>query len=164
MNTAPSVPHRDRRAIATPSAGPRARRMARWALAAAALVPLLAHASADAPRCGDALGKGVARGESKRYVVAWRPDPSPIVVSRHFALDVVVCAKAGAAPAKSLRVDATMPAHRHGMNYRPTIAATGDGRFRAEGLLFHMPGAWEFAFDVAGDDGTERVRAPYELQ
>lgn len=164
MNTAPSTPNRDRRATAPPGAGTHARRMARRALVAAALVPLLAQASAAAPRCGDALGKGVARGESRRYVVAWRADPSPIVVSRHFALDVVVCAKAGASPAKSLRVDATMPAHRHGMNYRPTIAATGDGRFRAEGLLFHMPGAWEFAFDVTGDDGTERVRAPYELQ
>ena len=46
--------------------------------------------TATAPPCGDALGKGVARGESKGYVVAWRADPSPIVVSRHFALDVVV--------------------------------------------------------------------------
>ena len=50
---------------------------------------------------------------------------SPIVVSRHFALDVVVCPKPGAAAPRSLAVDATMPAHRHGMNYRPTITAAG---------------------------------------
>lgn len=132
------------------------------ASAALALVPV--QAPATAPPCGDALGNGVARGESKGYVVAWRADPSPIVVSRHFALDVVVCAKPGAAAPRSLAVDATMPAHRHGMNYRPTIAARGEGRYRAEGLMFHMPGAWEFAFDVTGGGGTERVRILYELR
>ena len=126
------------------------------------LVGLAGVAAAQA--CGEALGKGAARGESKSYVVAWRADPSPIAVSRHFALDIVVCAKPGAQPPQTLRVDATMPAHRHGMNYRPTIAAMGAGRFRAEGLMFHMPGAWELAFDVAGGDGTERVRVPYELR
>lgn len=135
-----------------------------WTIAAAALALVPVQASATAPPCGDALGKGVARGESKGYVVAWRADPSPIVVSRHFALDVVVCPKPGAAAPRSLAVDATMPAHRHGMNYRPTIAAAGEGRFRAEGLMFHMPGAWELAFDVTGGGGTERVRVPYELR
>jgi len=122
------------------------------------------HGVAAAQACGDALGKGVTRGESQRYIVAWCADPAPVVVSRHFALDIVVCPKSGATPPQSLAVEATMPAHRHGMNYRPTITATGAGRFRAEGLMFHMPGAWEFAFDVVAADGTERVRVPYELR
>ena len=30
------------------------------------------------------------------------------------------------------------------------------GRYRAEGLMFHMPGRWEFLFEVRGADGTER--------
>ena len=30
------------------------------------------------------------------------------------------------------------------MNYRPQRRAKGDGRYRAEGLLFHMPGRWQF--------------------
>ena len=131
-------------------------------LAGLALLGVPGIAAAQA--CGDMLGKGVARGESKSYVVAWRADPAPVVVSRHFALDVVVCAKSGTTPAQSLAVDATMPAHRHGMNYRPTITPAGAGRFRAEGLMFHMPGAWEFTFDVVAADGTERVRVPYELR
>jgi hypothetical protein len=42
-------------------------------------------------------------------------------VGRHFGLDIVVCARAGARAAGGLRVDADMPAHRHGMNYRPTV-------------------------------------------
>jgi hypothetical protein len=48
----------------------------------------------------------------------------------------------------ALRVDADMPAHRHGMNYRTTVTALGDGRFRAEGLMFHMAGRWRLLFDL----------------
>jgi hypothetical protein len=36
-----------------------------------------------------------------------------------------VCA---AAPARVLRVDADMPEHRHGMNYRARVSPAGDGR------------------------------------
>jgi hypothetical protein len=52
-----------------------------------------------------------------------------------------------------------MPAHRHGMNYRPSVASLAGGRFRAEGLLFHMPGHWEFIVEIGG----ERLTAPVEL-
>jgi hypothetical protein len=136
---------------------------ARVALGAGAVLAGLAGVAA-AQACGETLGKGVMRGESTSYVVAWRADPAPIAVSRHFALDIAVCPKAGAVQPRALAVDATMPAHRHGMNYRPTVTATGAGRFRAEGLMLHMPGAWEFAFDVTGGAGTERVRVAYELK
>ena len=36
------------------------------------------------------------------------------------------------------------------MNYRPTVQALGDGRFTAEGLVFHMPGRWRFLFYPPG--------------
>jgi hypothetical protein len=62
-----------------------------------------------------------------------------------------------------LRIDAVMPQHRHGMNYRPTVAALGDGRFRAEGLLLHMPGLWEFSFDLRGTAGNEVIREQVSL-
>jgi cytochrome c peroxidase len=41
-----------------------------------------------------------------------------------------------------------MPEHRHGMNYAPEVKPLGPGRWRAEGLMFHMPGKWEFVFEV----------------
>jgi hypothetical protein len=113
--------------------------------------------------CGDALGAGTMVASSPRFDVAFRPDPAPIAVSKHFALDIVVCAKSGAA-ATGLVVDAQMPAHRHGMNYRPTVAARGGGRYRAEGLLLHMPGAWEFRFDVRTTQGSERVALGAEIR
>jgi hypothetical protein len=51
-------------------------------------------------------------------------------------------------PAELVRVDATMPEHKHGMNYAPTLKGTATAAIAVEGLLFHMPGNWEVAFDV----------------
>ena len=56
------------------------------------------------------------------------------------------------------------PAHRHGMNYRPSISALGGGRFRAEGLLFHMPGRWELVFELRADGKTERAAHPVSVE
>ena len=42
------------------------------------------------------------------------------------------------------------------MNYRAEVSPKGDGRYVAEGLLFHMPGQWRLLFDV---DGGGRHRA-----
>jgi len=83
--------------------------------------------------------------------VSYRSTPPKVPVGQPFSLDIAVCP----AP-QGLRVDAQMPAHRHGMNYRPSIATTGPGRYRAEGLLFHMPGDWEFVFDVTTAAGQHR--------
>ncbi len=47
-----------------------------------------------------------------------------------------------------LDVDAIMPAHQHGMNYLPTITDLGAGIYQVDGLVFHMPGIWEFQVEV----------------
>ena len=57
-----------------------------------------------------------------------------------------------------------MPEHGHGMNRVPRIEAKGGGRFRAEGLLFHMPGKWELYFDVTRGALTERAQADVHLE
>jgi len=110
-------------------------------LAAAALL----IGSADA--CETATGVAPrGRVETAGIVVVFTTQPPVIEVGRHFVVDVRVCAE-GAAPVLT-RLDADMPEHRHGMNYRPTLAAKGEGRYVAEGLLFHMPGRWRLSFDV----------------
>jgi hypothetical protein len=86
------------------------------------------------------------RVEAPGVAVVFRTVPPVIEIGRHFAVDALVCGD-GTAPVLT-RVDATMPEHRHGMNYRPTLAAKGGGRYLAEGLMFHMPGRWELTFDV----------------
>ncbi len=82
--------------------------------------------------------------------LVFAPGRSPLSVGRHFALDIAACAGSGSAPPASLRVDADMPAHRHGINYKPTVQALGDGRFVAAGLMFHMPGHWRLLFYAPG--------------
>lgn len=94
--------------------------------------------------------EGGTRLESARHVLAYRPAEA-IEVSKHFALEIGVCARSGPPP-KTLKVDAHMPEHRHGMNYTPAVKPLGPGRWRAEGLLMHMPGRWEFIFEIDGSD------------
>lgn len=93
---------------------------------------------------------------SSDYLLAFRPDPVRIEVGEPFALVVNVCTRRGEA-ADLVAVDANMPEHRHGMNYRATIVAKGDGRFRADGLLFHMSGRWEINFDVRAGGESDRL-------
>jgi hypothetical protein len=109
-------------------------------------------------------GAEARRIDGERYVLAWRARPAPIRVSEFFALDVAVCARDGAALPATLRLDAQMPEHRHGMNYRPTIERMGEGRFLASGLLFHMPGRWQFSFDVRDAQGRETLRSDLVLR
>lgn len=104
--------------------------------------------------------EGAPQTREGDIAIAYRVTPDRVPVGQPFSLDIAICP----AP-QSLRVDAQMPAHRHGMNYRPSIAAAGPGRYRAEGLLFHMPGDWEFVFDITTTAGQHRriampVRTP----
>jgi hypothetical protein len=95
------------------------------------------------------------RLESGRYVLAYRAEK--VEVARHFALDIAACAKPGNPAPESLKVDAHMPEHRHGMNYAPAVKALGPGRWRAEGLMLHMPGRWEFVFELRSGGRSERL-------
>lgn len=68
-----------------------------------------------------------------------------IPLAQPFSILVTVCDEAAV---NELRVDAIMPAHRHGVNYEPVVTALGQGMFRVDNVLFHMPGAWELQVDV----------------
>ena len=128
---------------------------------ALALCTICAPAAKGSTGCGDSLGAGAQRLSDARYQVVFKATPSPIPVGQHFQLDFALCSIAltpAPAPAPTeVRVDAHMPEHRHGMNYRPGIRSLGAGFYRAEGLMFHMPGRWELVFDVRGSDGAARL-------
>lgn len=123
--------------------------------ATALLAVLLASpALADCPLD---LGRGTGWVVfSDHYMLAFRSDPIGIETGEPFALILNVCTKNGK-PAELVAVDAQMPEHRHGMNYRPSIVGADNGRYRAEGLVFHMPGRWELTFDVRAGEETERL-------
>ena len=125
-----------------------------------AAVAIALAASDAAHACGNE-GDAVARGA--QYAIAFRTAPSPVRMGEHFALDLAVCPMGNAPMPREVRVDASMPEHRHGMNYKPSVVAKGTGRYRAEGLLFHMGGHWQIAFDVIAPGATERITASMDL-
>ena len=111
-------------------------------------------------------GSVIRKGD---LALAWRPlltgqkaaTSGRIPMAKHFALEVQICDKDTPSEAQLQKADATMPAHRHGMNYRPVIKPLGAGRYRVEGMMFHMAGQWELAFEVKS--GRETLRLSQEV-
>ena len=125
--------------------------------AATGLVCLLAaSARAGCP----AVPAGSALMVEGPVQAVWQADPSPITVGRPFALLLTLCP----ADAVLLKVDATMPEHRHGMNYRPSLKPLGQGQWRVEGLLWHMSGRWELTLDLQAQGQDYRLRQSVSLR
>ena len=105
---------------------------------------------------------GGQRLEGSRVDVVFRPSPEKIIVGERVALAVLVCPHAGVTSPASVVVDATLPAGRHGMNYKPIVKSEHGGRqgfwYRAEGLQFHAPGRWELLIEVRAGGHTDRLR------
>lgn len=102
--------------------------------------------------------------ESAKYAISYRTQPAKIAVGQHFAVEFALCANEGAAAPESVRVDAVMPEHRHGMNYKTTVKSIGAGRYRADGLMLHMPGRWDYIFEVRAAGTVERLTKSVILQ
>ncbi|WP_299886637.1 hypothetical protein [uncultured Ruegeria sp.] len=72
-----------------------------------------------------------------------------IPLAQPFSILITVCDNTDVG---EMRVDALMPAHQHDLNYTPKVTALGDGLFRVDNMLFHMPGLWELQVDVGFGD------------
>ena len=125
----------------------------------APLVALLAAFASAAQGACELPGGEAQKIQSAHYLVLYRTRPAPLKVGQHFSVEFAVCPTP-----QSVRVDAWMPEHRHGMNYRPTVTATGEGRYKAEGLMLHMAGKWELVFEVRSKDSVERVAQVVKLE
>jgi hypothetical protein len=107
---------------------------------------------------------GARNVESERYVLSYRTQPEKVAVGQHFAVEMVVCPKGGLPAPESVRVDGFMPDHNHGMNYKAVVKPAGGGRHDAAGLMFHMPGRWDFIFEVRAAGKTDRMTSTVMLQ
>jgi hypothetical protein len=103
-------------------------------------------------------GKGVQRIDGGRYSLAWRAVPT-IQVGEFFSLDVAVCANPGQPRPSTFQVDAQLPEANQGMNHRASVRPRGPGRFIVEGVMLHLPGPWEFTFDVNVGSEREALKA-----
>ena len=124
------------------------------ALAAALTVSVAALPALAAPCPKDELGASATRIEQDGVAVAYRTIPAKIEVGKPFRIEVVAC-HGKEAPTR-IGVDAGMPMHGHGMNYKPSEKVVTPSHSEFDGLLFHMPGSWTITFDVF--EGTAKKR------
>lgn len=109
----------------------------------------------SAQACEVPTGWSSMAGETTGVKVALNLPAETAKISERFDLELIVCSDVSE-EIERVVVDAIMPAHRHGMNYRPAITALTDGRYRASGLLFHMPGHWQFVVDTYSANSAHR--------
>jgi len=89
-----------------------------------------------------------------------------IKVSQAFSAKVNVCGELG--DSVGVEFDATMPMHGHGMNYDPEVSqVSGDetaAEYQVDGLVFHMPGSWQWKVKVIAGDRSDVLTQKVELR
>ncbi len=142
------------------------RAMKRWP-PREALLAQASCASAATPAWADCpldLGRGTGWVIfSDHYMMAFRPDPVRIEVGEPFALVLNVCTKNGE-PAELVAVEAPDARAQARHELPADHRRSGDGRYRVEGLVFHMPGRWELSFDVRAGEESERLTPRHHPQ
>ncbi|MAV55214.1 MAG: hypothetical protein CMJ28_04580 [Phycisphaerae bacterium] len=84
-----------------------------------------------------------------------------------FSLDVMVDSVFDAgvpADGVTVRVDARMPHHRHGMLTPCEVTQVAPGHWKASGMRLHMVGYWEFHVDIDDAGLVERAQTSIELE
>lgn len=115
-------------------------------------------------------GSGVVRSlvtKEGTYRVVYAPAPDPIPLNENFAVNFTVTYADGremALPADlELKADATMPAHKHGMLQQPTMQKETAGKYKVDGMKFHMPGQWMMKAELTSGGKTETVEFEINL-
>jgi hypothetical protein len=106
--------------------------------------------------------EGFRRLASADAEVAYRWEPAELKVGQFFTAEAVACRAPGPEPVDAILIDATMPAHGHGMNYRPAAVRAAPGHYRFTGLMLHMPGTWQVTIDLV--QGAKRTRLTHEVK
>ena len=123
-------------------------------------VAILCAAAASACTVPD----GFVRLATPEAEIAYRWQPDPLKVGQFFEAEVIACRAPSPDAVRMVVLDAQMPAHGHGMNYRPIATETAPGRFRITGLMLHMPGQWRLTFDLMQGDRRTRLSHQVDLK
>jgi YtkA-like len=159
--------------LAPGAAAERLRDLARTRRLPAALVAVLVAAFVGSrlvavivPAAADTVCPAAAQGfehlKTADAEIGYRWEPAELKVGQFFAAEVVACSIPDRAPVGAITIDATMPAHGHGMNYRPKAEPKGPGHYRFTGLMLHMPGTWRVTFQL--EQGAQRTRLTHEFE
>lgn len=98
------------------------------------------------------------------FTVTIQPRGGRITRSEHFSLEVQVTPGPGVGAPTRVLVDADMPSHQHGMNTTPETIHEGGPRYRADGMLFHMAGAWSISVAISTGAAEERAFFPVSIE
>ncbi len=132
---------------------------------AGATVPGEEGTAAEAVAVIDGARHGTSRDGA--FTVSWTSDPDPLPFNALFSVVVEVTRTASPdEPAADVDVliGAFMPGHGHGMNRLPRLTRLGPGRFRADGMLFHMPGTWELVVSIYAGQQSDLAVLPIVLE
>jgi hypothetical protein len=114
-----------------------------------------------------------ARGEPLRaqsnagsFTIEVTPLCAAIPMNEQFGVELALFRADGTTPyePEEVTLDARMEEHEHGMLRDVALAPIGPGRWRADGLLFHMVGVWQFQIDVREGAHIERAQLDLELE
>ena len=119
-------------------------------------IALLAATTANAAACTIPDGWTMMQVEqAQSSMIALKLPPTPVKIGELFSIDILVCADPQPGIG-NIRLDAKMPAHKHGMNYKPEIKEMADNMYRGSGMFFHMPGEWQISVDLLIDGESRR--------
>jgi len=93
----------------------------------------------------------------------YRVKSPPPALAQHFSLQFRVCRNDTNLTVERFKLDAVMPAHQHGMNYRARVKPLADGLIETSGLLFHMPGHWQVVVDFEYQGKMQQFKLDYQI-
>lgn len=106
---------------------------------------------------------GTSIGQSPQTVIE---TDSAIEVSKPFNVVISVCGND--LQQATVKLDAQMPAHGHGMNYAPEhriVAQQADFlKVEVEGVLLHMPGDWQWIVEHRNNEGRTVNTHDFQIQ
>lgn len=92
------------------------------------------------------------------YTVHYESTVDPIEINRMHSWTLVVTRDGEPVEGADITVSGGMPAHDHGMPTRPRITADlGGGRYRLDGMRFHMNGDWEIVLEIDASGSRDTV-------
>ena len=114
-------------------------------------------------QCGPVDGVKMAGPSDSPWVVRVNLKPKVVPLNQPFGANITICSKTNLVPVQ-MTVDATMPAHKHGMNYKSKTVRVGNHRYEVDNLLFHMPGLWRLQITVYDNDTPYRFTHDVSLR
>ena len=123
-------------------------------------------ANAVAASCGlDSGHSPTGRVSSQTHELWYRFVPAEFPVGKTLVMQGRLCRMDGRPLSGTVKADANMPSHGHGMNYRTEVQRlANDGRFEVVGFLLHMPGIWEFEIKIVEQGKQDVLRFSHQAQ